>query len=95
MDNGGGLSGGGLQRSWPDTEADLMEEAGAKTVLRLLLRWRSDSYKLTAQTMEAFTLGLSDSAALGFIATWPQGLHANQDPGQRLVISQPPDQDPR
>lgn len=46
MDNEGGLSGGGLQFSWPDIEADLMDEAEAKTVLQLLLRWRSDSYKL-------------------------------------------------
>lgn len=58
MDDGGGLGGGGLQLSWPDIEADLMEEAEAKTVLQLLLRWRSGSYVLIAQTMGNFTLGL-------------------------------------
>lgn len=58
MGDGGGLDGGGLQLSWPDIEANLMEEAEAKTVLQLFLRWRSDSYVLTAWTLENFTLGL-------------------------------------
>lgn len=38
MDDGGGLGGGGLLLSWPDVEADLLEEAEAKIVLQRLLR---------------------------------------------------------
>jgi hypothetical protein len=36
-----------------------MEEAEAETAIQLLLRWRSDRYMLTAQTVEDLTLGLT------------------------------------
>lgn len=55
VDDGGGLGGEGGCSS-PGLTFDLMEEAEAETSIHLLLRWRSDRYMLTAQTVEDWTI---------------------------------------